>query len=148
MGNPVVAVSDTGMADLNKEARGRELQIRLAAESARTGLALGYRVEKFGGTTAEKWAQSDRGDVYEELDAALAARAGGANWRPSMGQDVVKGRITEINQMNGFVLKKANEAGVEAPVTASIVEAVRAIDAGKLKPGKENVERVLSAAGY
>jgi 2-dehydropantoate 2-reductase len=105
-------------------------------------------VEKFGGTTAEKWAQSDRGDVYEELDAVLAAKAGGANWRPSMGQDVVKGRITEINQMNGFVLKKAREVDVEAPVTASIVEAVRAIDAGKLRPGKENVERVLSAAGY
>lgn len=148
MGNPVVAVSDMGMADLNKEQRGRELQVRLAAECARVGLALGINVEKFGGTTAQTWADSDRGDVYEELDGALAARAGGANWRPSMGQDVVKGRQTEINQMNGYVVERAAEAGVDVPVNRAIVEAVRAIDAGVLKPAKENIDAVLARAGF
>ena len=148
MGNPVVAVSDMGMADLNKDPRGRELQIRLATECARVGLALGYEVEKFGGVDPKVWANSDRGDVYEELDSVMLAKAGGSNWQPSMGQDVVKGRPTEINQMNGFVVEKAAEAGVAAPVNAAITEAIRAIDAGTLKPGRGNIEAVLSLAGY
>lgn len=148
MGNPVVGISDMGMADLNKEPRGRELQIRLAAECARVGLALGLKVEKFGGMDPQMWADSDRGDVYEELDGVLAQKAGGDNWRPSMGQDVVKGRPTEINQMNGYVAERASDAGVDAPVNRSIAEAIRAIDAGKLKPGIDNVEMVLSKAGF
>lgn len=148
MGNPVVAVSDMGMADLNKEPRGRELQIRLAAESARVGLALGIKVEKFGGVDPQKWVDSTRGDVYEELDGVLAQKAGGANWRPSMGQDVVKGRQTEIDHMNGYVLEKAIEAGIAVPVTASMIDAIKAVDAGTLKPGKQNVEKVLTDAGY
>ena len=148
MGNPVVAVSDTGMADLSSDPRARELQIRLAAECARVGLALGLNVEKFGGTTAQMWADSDRGDVYEELDGAMLARAGGANWRPSMGQDVVKGRPTEINQMNGYVAERAAEVNVPAPVNAAIAEAVRAVDAGILKPGIANIDAVLARAGY
>lgn len=148
MGNPVVAVSDMGMADLNRDPRGRELQIRLAAECARVGLALGYKVEKFGGMDPKVWADSDRGDIYEELDSVMLAKAGGSNWRPSMGQDVVKGRPTEINHMNGFVVEKAAEAGVEAPVNAAITEAIRAIDAGTLKPGRDNIEAILTRAGY
>ena len=148
MGNPVVAISDMGMADLNKQQRGRELQIRLAAECARVGLALGLNVEKFGGMDPQMWADSSHGDVYEEVDDVLAQKAGGANWRPSMGQDVVKGRPTEINQMNGYVVERASEVGVDVPVNRSIVDAIRAIDSGSLKPGVDNVEMVLSRAGF
>lgn len=148
MGNPVVAISDMGMADLNKQQRGRELQIRLAAECARVGLALGLNVEKFGGMDPQMWADSSKGDLYEELDGVLAQKAGGANWRPSMGQDVVKGRPTEINQMNGYVVERASEVGVDVPVNRSIVDAIRAVDAGTLKPGVENVDMVLARAGF
>lgn len=148
MGNPVVSISDMGMADLNKEQRGRELQVRLAAECARVGLALGIKVEKFGGVEPQMWADSDKGDVYEELDGILAAKAGGANWRPSMGQDVFKGRPTEINQMNGYVVERAAEVGVDVPVNMAIVESIKAIDAGILKPAKENIDAVLARAGY
>jgi 2-dehydropantoate 2-reductase len=148
MGNPVVSISDMGMADLNKEQRGRELQMRLAAECARVGLAQGIKVEKFGGVEPQMWADSDKGDVYEELDGVLAAKTKGANWRPSMGQDVFKGRPTEINQMNGYVVEKADELGIDVPVNRAIVEAIKAIDAGTLKPAKENIDAVLARAGY
>ena len=62
--------------------------------------------------------------------------------------DVVKGRPTEINQMNGFVVEKAGEVGIDAPVNASITDAIRAIDAGALKPSADNIELVLSRAGF
>ena len=148
MGNPVAAASGMGMADLNKHARGRELQIRLAQEVATVGLALGYEVENFGGKLAQNWADASRGDVYELLDGELAEKTNGANWRPSMAQDVVKGRPTEIYQMNGFVCEQGDKVGVDTPVNAAMTDVIRAIDAKEIDAGFENVDRVLKSAGY
>ena len=148
MGNPVAASSGMGMSDLNKHPRGRELQIRLAQECASVGLALGYKVENFGGRTAFEWANATRGEVYELLDAVLAERSTGANWRPSMAQDVVKGRPTEILQMNTFVCDQGLLVGINTPVNASMANVVKAIDAGELEAGFDNVELVLSSAGH
>jgi 2-dehydropantoate 2-reductase len=148
MGNPVAASSGMGMADLNKHARGRELQIRLAQECAAVGLALGHKVENFGGKTAQEWSDASRGDVFEQLDAELAEKSSGANWRPSMAQDVVKGRTTEIYQMNGFVCQQGATVEVDTPVNAAITDVIRAIDAGELEAGFDNVERTLKSAGY
>lgn len=153
MGNPVVGITMCGMSEVGADKRARELQIRLASESARVGLALGLDVVDFGGASARRWslAESD-GAVYEEMDAMLASTSGGGspmgNWYPSMGQDVYNGRPSEIDEMNGHVLKMANEVGVEAPVTASIVAAMRMIDHGDLSPDLSNVELVLSGAGF
>lgn len=148
MGNPVSAASNMGMADLNKHPRGRELQIRLAQEAATVGLALGHDVENFGGKKAREWAGAFRGDIYETLDGELAEKSSGANWRPSMAQDVVKGRPTEIYQMNGFVCEQGATVGIPTPVNAAMADVIRAIDAKELESGFGNVERVLKAAGY
>ncbi len=148
MGNPVAASSGMGMADLNKHARGRELQIRLAQECAAVGLALGHNVENFGGKTAKEWSEASKGDVFAQLDAELAEKSSGANWRPSMAQDVVKGRPTEIYQMNGFVCQQGAMVGIETPVNAAITDVIRAIDAGELESGFDNVELTLKSAGY
>ena len=148
MGNPVSAASGLGSSEIAADARGRELTIRLASEAAKVGLALGYKVPPFGGADAAKWASADLGDVYEEFDATLARGAKGDSWKPSMGQDALKGRPTEINEMNGLVARRADEAGVRVPATKAIVECVRSIDAGRLKPDPVNIERVLVSAGF
>ena len=149
MGNPVSALSGLGSADIASDRRGRELTIRLAFESASVGLRLGYRVPAFGGAPAETWSSADKGDVFEELSSKMAAGANPSNnWRPSMAQDTQKGRPTEINEMNGHVLRRASDAGLAVPVTAATVECVRGIDAGRVKPSPLNIEKVLVAAGY
>ena len=151
MGNPVVGSTLCGTATIGSSSRGRELQIRLAAESAKVGLALGLDVVNFGGSEPKNWvAASSDGEVYEELDKKMAESAGAStgDWHPSMGQDVANGRPSEIDFMNGHVLRKGREVGVETPVTASIVEAMRRIDRGELLPKESNIEMILSNAGY
>ena len=151
MGNPVVGATMSGSATVASSPRGRELQIRLASESARVGLALGLEVVNFGGTAPEKWAAaSNDGEIYEELDNMLSenAGAGTGDWYPSMGQDVQNGRPSEIDFMNGHVLRKGVDIGVETPVTASIVDAMRRVDRGELAPDASNIEMILSNAGY
>ena len=151
MGNPVVAATMCGMSTLASDTRARELQIRLASESAMVGLKLGLTVEDFGGATASRWVEAaSDGAVFEELSNSMGAtsRAAGGDWFPSMGQDVQNGRPTEIDFMNGEVLRKAVECGLDVPVTNAIVNAVHQIDRGELSPSIANVETILTAAGF
>ena len=137
-----------GTSGLADDPRGRELQIRLASESARVGLSLGYRVPAFGGFDAETWANVSDGQVYEEIDNSIASRSGGDDWRPSMAQDAYKGRPTEIDEMNGYVLQRAVEAGERVPVTAAIIDAVHQFERGQINQHPSHLHQILSAAGF
>jgi len=121
MGNPVQAMTQLGSLEIAAQPRGREITIRLAAESARVGLAAGYSIPKFNGAEAKTWASADDKAVYAELDAMLVPKAtSGRNWRASMAQDVAKGRRSEIEQMNGHVAARGLELGVPTPVTSAV----------------------------
>ena len=50
--------------------------------------------------------------------------------RPSMAQDIAKKRRTEIHAINGFVVEKANEIGLDAPVNKKLVDAVHQVETG------------------
>jgi 2-dehydropantoate 2-reductase len=127
---------------------GRAITIHLASESARVGLATGLRIAKFGGAEAATWAKADLRETWESLDRMLTpASAGGRNWRASMAQDVIKGRPTEIDYMNGHVVAQGRERGVPTPVSAAIVQVVGEIDAGTRKPAPANIEATLRLAG-
>jgi 2-dehydropantoate 2-reductase len=64
-----------------------------------------------------------------------------------MAQDVIKGRPTEIDYMNGHVAAQGRERGVPTPVSSAIVEVVREIDAGARRPAPANIEATLRRAG-
>ena len=148
MGNPVQAMSGLGGLEIMSSEAGRAITIQLAAESARVGQALGYTIPKINGAPAEQWADAHRRETYDALDRMLTpTSAGGRNWRASMAQDVAKGRPTEINYMNGYVVEKGREKGIPTPVSTATVETVREIDAGTRKQAAETIPYVLKRAG-
>src|SRR5213596_2049497 len=148
MGNPVQAMSGLGSLEIASSEVGRTITIHLAAESARVGLALGYRVPKFNGAMAEQWADAHRRETYEALDRMLTPASGrSVNWRASMAQDVTKGRATEIDFMNGHVVAQGRERGVPAPVSSAVVEVMHEVANGSRKPDPKNVELTLRRAG-
>ena len=63
-----------------------------------------------------------------------------------MAQDVIKGRRSEIDFMNGLVVDKGREVGVPTPVSTAVVGIMREIDAGTRKPAPEHIEVALRAA--
>jgi 2-dehydropantoate 2-reductase len=147
-GNPVQAMSGLGSYDVASSEVGRAITIHLGSESARVGLALGYRVPKFNGASAEQWAAADTREGWDALDKMLTpTSAGGRNWRASMAQDVAKGRQTEVDYMNGYVVERGREAGVPTPVSAATVEIVREIDRGVRKQAAQNIAETLRRAG-
>ncbi len=148
MGNPLHGMTGLGASQVSSMPEGRKLAINLARECALVGLALGHDIAKYGGSTADQWANSDRGDTYEELDAAMTPESPGASaWRASLAQDVHKGRKTEIDHMNGYVIEKGRETGIATPVNAAVVDMIHAIDSGEIKPDPSNIATTLRNAG-
>jgi len=142
MGNGVSAATGLTSADCARDPGIRRFQIRLAGEAIRVGQALGYTMEKIRGLAPERLALANEGDAaaLQEAEAALAPKAGaGANpradiQRPSMAQDIRKGRRTEIDAMNGFIARKGAECGVPAPANARLTEIVTKVERGELQP--------------
>ena len=140
MGNGVTAATGlTSPACLGND-RIRRFQIALAGEGVRVGQALGYQLEKIRGVEPEKLARAAEGDreALASVESVLIPKAGDNPradiQRPSMAQDVLKGRRTEIEQMNGYIARKGAEVGVSAPSHVKLTELVLKIERGELKP--------------
>ncbi|MBI3825908.1 MAG: ketopantoate reductase family protein [Candidatus Rokubacteria bacterium] len=148
MGNPVQAMSGLGSLEIASSEAGRAITIHLAAEAARVGLAQGYKIPKFNGAPAEQWADAGRRETREALDRMLTPTSSDRrNWRASMAQDVTKGRPTEIDHMNGYVVAKGREHGVPTPVSSVVVDVIHEVEQGTRKPAPQNIEHVLRQAG-
>jgi len=140
MGNGVSAASGLSSSDCMRNPAIRRLQIRLAGEAIRVGQALGFELEKIRGLDPERIALANEGDAaaLADVEAALAPKPG-ANpragiQRPSMAQDILKGRRTEIGAMNGFIAAQGAAAGVPAPSHARLTDIVTRVERGEAKP--------------
>ena len=69
-------------------------------------------------------------DPVSQTRAVCAATAGNIS---SMLQDVRRGRQTEIGAINGALLAKAEELGMNLPVNRDLVERIKEIEAGYLR---------------
>jgi 2-dehydropantoate 2-reductase len=140
MGNGVTAATGMTTPACLSDPQIRRFQIALAAEGIRVGQALGYTLEMVRAIEPEKYARANEGDAQAmaEVEAALTPKAGGNPradiQRPSMAQDMIKGRRTEIEAMNGHIARKGAEVGVAAPSHVKLTSIVTRIERGELKP--------------
>ena len=92
-------------------------------------------------------ARSGRSVPSEEYDAWLdRILESYGDVKPSMLRDIERGRITEIDFINGCVVSIAPQFGVHTPVNAAIVEMVHAITHGQLAPDPSLLELILQAS--
>jgi 2-dehydropantoate 2-reductase len=140
LGNPVTAATGMTTPACLAHPAIRRFQIAIAGEGVRVGHALGYELEKIRGVAPELLAKAAAGEE-EALHAAdgLLIPKTGANpradiQRPSMAQDILKGRRTEIDAMNGTIARKGAELGIPTPANAKITELVTKIERGELEP--------------
>lgn len=144
MGNGVSACTGLVTKDIITDDGLRAFTARLGSESIRVGQALGYQLEEVLHLDPEIIAKAGEGDAkarahYDEHRLAEVKKAGGGEHRPSMGQDMVKGRRTEIQQLNGFIVAKGKEMGVATPANAALTDIVTRVEKGELKPDKSHI---------
>ena len=146
MANPLAGLSGLGSAEVRTAPIPRRIAIHVAAEVIQVGRAAGYEVEPIYGIDARRFVDAAQGKGWDAVEADMAASVkfltGG---RPSMLQDVMKGRRTEIDYLNGYVSQQGKRLGVPTPVNDAVVAAVRQHGVGTLKPDPKNLEPLVAA---
>jgi 2-dehydropantoate 2-reductase len=137
----------TGMGGNARDAHDavRRVCIKLGGESVRVGQKMGFKLGKIGALDPETLAKASEGDAgaLKEIEAQMVDSTSGA-WRseyqrPSMAQDMEKGRRTEIEFMNGLIAREGEKNGVPAPTHAMITRQVLRVERGEIPPAPENV---------
>ena len=122
----------------------RWVSIRLGSEAVRVGQALGFQLERMLGMDPEVLARAGEGskDALTEITNVLAegAKKRSDDQRPSMAQDIAKGRRTETDFINGLIADKGTEIRVPAPTHAKMHQAVKSVESGKVKPSPAVIE--------
>ncbi len=140
MGNGVTAATGLSTPACGANEKIRRFQIALAGEAIRVGQALGYTLEKVRAIEPEKFVRAIEGDkaALAEIETAMIPKEGanprGDIQRPSMAQDIIKGRRTEIDAMNGLIARKGKEVGVPAPSHEKLAAIVPRVERGEVKP--------------
>jgi 2-dehydropantoate 2-reductase len=121
----------------------RRFSARLGAEAIRVGQAQGYALEEILHLPPETLARAGEGDAEAEqiVDAQRFKDAGrlSAEMRPSMGQDMMKGRRTEIEFMNGLVVREGNRLGLPCRANALLTDLVLRVERGELQPDPAHI---------
>jgi len=145
MRNGVSAATGMNGNERDRHDAVRRVCVRLGGEAVRVGQALGYRLGRIGALDPLTLALAAEGSpaAVDEIDSQMLAGTDGS-WRapyqrPSMAQDMEKGRRTEIELMNGFIACEGERVGTPAPVNAMITQQVLRVERGELPPRPENV---------
>jgi 2-dehydropantoate 2-reductase len=144
MGNGVSACTGLISREILLDDTLRHFTARLGSEAIRVGEGLGYRLEEIHHIAPATIARAGEGDLaakaqYDAHRLAEAQKAGGGAHRPSMGQDMVKGRRTEIEFLNGFIVDRGKEVGVPTPANAALTDIVKRVERGELQPDKRHI---------
>lgn len=145
MANPLAGLSGFGSAEVRSEPVPQRIAIHVAAEAILVGRASGREVEPIYGIAAQRFVDAAQGrglaEVQMEMQASVKFLSGG---RPSMLQDVMKGRRTEIEYLNGYVSAQGRTVGVATPMNDAVVRTVLSHGVGRLRPDPKNLEPLLA----
>ena len=149
----VTNVMGNGLSRLHRPDRPRGRQERRAPafleparQPRRSGSARrsAIRSTRSATWTPRRLARAGEGDpaAQKEIDEhrlAVANQPAAASTGPRPGQDMVKGRRTEIPFLNGFVARKGEEIGIPTPTNAILTDVVLRVEKGELKPDPKNI---------
>ena len=122
-----------------------ELMMRLGEESLAVGEALGHPIVPIFGLTQEEVEGSNR--LLQKLIDKLNQDIGPGRGANTTLQDHIKGRLSEVDDINGFIVAESERRNMAAPANAAIVEVTRRIHAGELKPDPSNLKLAIELAG-
>ncbi len=142
MSNALAGITGLKSADLRRHAETREVSIRVAAELVAVAEALGVDVEPIQGIPAHLYAEAlTDGEAREEIEGKMTEYAATLReGRPSLAQDIIKGRKTEVDHLNGYVAARGRSVGVPTPVNDAIVSLTGRVASGEVSPSLENLD--------
>jgi 2-dehydropantoate 2-reductase len=147
MANGISACTGLPSGEMVRNYAIRRFATKVGSEAIRVGQALGYHLEEIHDLDPEIIARAGEGDaeaakLFDERRLAGVERLSGTEFRPSMGQDMVKGRRTEIDLINGLIARKGDEVGIRTPANKALTEIVKRVERGELEPDPRHLMEV------
>lgn len=129
----------TGMTGLQRDSDPVtiKLSMRLGAQTVRVGRALGYQLVDTG-FSFDALVATESGDagaisaIHRRMVEIAGSRS--SEQRPSMAQDIAKGRRTETDAINGMVARLGREVGIDTTPHQKVHELILRIERGELQP--------------
>jgi len=123
----------------------RDIMLRSGQEALDAGTAIGHPVLPIFGLTPADVRQSNR--LVETLLDTLLAGFVLPQTKTTVLQDWIKGRRSEVDDLNGLVVAERARRGGKAPVNAAVVEIAHRIERRELEPGPHNLPLLRELAG-
>ena len=119
----------------------RDLILKIGEETQKIGDLHGFSPFPIMGLSEQEINTTN--DLPALLIDTLAGHVGPAA-QDCILQDFIRGRRTEIETINGFIVEKAKEAGIEAPYNEAIIEIGKKIKEKELSLDINNVQHLAS----
>ena len=110
--------------------------LRAGQEAFDAGTALGHPVLPILGLTPQDVRQSNR--VVETMLDVLLTGFISPDTKTTVLQDWIKGRRSEVDDLNGLIVAEATRLGHSAPVNAAIAELAHRVEKDRLTPDPAN----------
>jgi 2-dehydropantoate 2-reductase len=126
---------------------GKKVFRRTYEEALSVALAIGTRLERLAvDPIPPGWASNVAVEKrYESWVEAIIAFYGDV--KPSMLQDLERGRKTEVDFINGYVVTLGHASGVPVHMNATITDLVHQIERGVLQPTRERMNELADQTG-
>jgi len=141
------AVSGLLYREVVADPAGKEAALAVWREGYDLGVAQEITLDEVLGVPADSLVvrgPEDRQRADEALEVAMGYA--GAT-KASMLQDLEKGAKTEVDVINGGVVERGREYGVETPLNERVVELMHSMERGERRPGRDVFEELRALAG-
>jgi len=143
--NTLGAITGQTLGEMLKDKRMRVLFLDTYREVVDVAHGLGIELEPVTNNPYLLYLSEDANWI-NRLIKDLIVRFIGRKYRQvksSTLQSIERGRKSEIDILNGFVVNKAAEIGIAVPVNQAITEVMHMIDSGELQLTPDNIELLL-----
>jgi 2-dehydropantoate 2-reductase len=141
------AVSGLLYREVVADPAGKEAALAVWREGYDVGMAQGITLDRVLGVPADSLVvrgPKDRQRAEEALEVAMGYA--GAT-KASMLQDLERGARTEVDVINGGVVERGREYGVETPFNDRVVGLVHDMERGERRPGRDALRELRNLAG-
>ena len=126
----------------------RKVALTVITETYDVGIAAGVKFADLMGVSPSIVLVRNKADFDNASKLLDFAFANHRPTKPSMWQDIEKGRKTEVDFVNGYVVRKGKEVGLKTPANEMVTKIIKEIEAGKRQPDTSNLKEFDKITAY
>lgn len=146
------AITGMYLGEMLRKKSARTVFLQVLTEAVHVAKAARIKLEKIGGRIDPYRLALAPGELANDFSFSLLKkhviiRLIGLKYKrlkSSSLQSLERGKPTEIDALNGFIVRKAHQFNVAVPVNQKLVAMLKDIEVGKLKIDPENLHKIVT----